>query len=188
MNDAPGSEVAAAFGQRLTGGMANRVVVTTTAIPRGEDAIIPVAPIEPRWWDEGQLQLRGEIPPTLFALLQLAESDWIGLRSLARTALWEACREHFGDDAAAEQDGWALLDGPTLLAAHLRLPPAVPSPAPAPLQDPHSSALVRRALAEASRDGRVAWSVVSHPDLIELSLVRASLSLPEAILQSPAVR
>ena len=188
MNDAQGSAGAAAFGQRLLGGMADRVVVTTTAIPRGEDAIIPVAPLEPRWWDEGQLQLRGEIPPTLFALLQLAESDWIGLRSVARTALWEACREPLGDDTAAEEDGWALLDGPTLLAAHLLLPPAVASPAPDLLPDPHSSALVRRALAEAARDARVAWAVVSHPDLIELSLVRASLSLPEAILQSPTAR
>jgi hypothetical protein len=188
MNDAPGSEVAAAFGQRLMGGMANRVVVTDSAIPEGGNAIIPVVPLEPRWWDEGPLRVGGRLPPTVLALVQLAEGDWIGLRSLARTALWEACREPFGDDTAAEEDGWALLDGPTLLAAYLLLPPAVPSPDPDLLPDPHSSALVRRALAEASRDARVAWSVVSHPDLIELSLVRASLRLPEVILQSPAVR
>ena len=187
-SDAQGSGGAAVFGQRLLGGMADRVVVTHSAIPEGENTIIPVAPLEPRWWDEGPLRLWGRLPATLLALVQLAASEWIGLRSLARTALWEACRELPRDDAPAEQDGWALLDGPTLLAAYLMVPPAVASAAPAPLQDPHSSALVRRALAEAARDARVAWSAVSHPDLIELSVVRASLSLPEAILQSPAVR
>ena len=188
MNDAQGSRGAAVFGQRLLGGMADRVVVTHSAIPEGENAIIPVAPLEPRWWDEGPLRLGGRLPPTPWALLQLAASDWVGLRSLARTALWEACRDPHGDETAAEQGGWALFDGPTLLAAYLMIPPKVPSAAPAPLQDPHSSALVRRALAEAARDARVAWSVVSHPDLTELSAVRASLTLPDAILQGPAAR
>ena len=188
MNDAQGSGGAAVFGQRLLGGMADRVVVTHSTIPEGENAIIPVAPLEPRWWDEGPLRLCGRLPPTPWALLQLAASDWVGLRSLARTALWEACRELPGDDAAAEQDGWALLDGPTLLAAYLMVPPDVSSATPAPLDDPRSSALVRRALDEAARDARVAWSVVSHPHLTELSVVRASLTLPDAILQGPAVR
>jgi len=188
MDDAHGSRVAAAFGQRLLGGMADRVVVTHSAIPDGANAIISVAALEPRWWDEGPLRLGGRLPPTLLALVQLSASDWTGLRSLARTALWEACRERPGDETAAEQGGWALLDGPTLLAAYLMVPPDVSSAAPTPLDDPHSSTLVRRALNEAARDARVAWSAVSHPDLIELSVVRASLSLPDAILQSPAVR
>jgi hypothetical protein len=188
MDDAHGSRVAAAFGQRLLGGMADRVVVTHSAVSEGENAIIPVAPLEPRWWDEGPLRLGGRLPPTVLALVQLAASDWIGLRSLARTALWETCRERPGDETAAEQSGWALLDGPTLLAAYLMVPSDVSSAAPTPLDDPHSSALVRRALDEAARDARVAWSVVSHPDLTELSVVRASLSLPDAILQGPAAR
>ena len=188
MNDAQGSGGAAVFGQRLLGGMADRVVVTHSAVPEGETAIIPVAPLEPRWWDEGPLRLGGRLPPTPCGLLQLASSDWVGLRSLARTALWEANRGLLGEDAATEQDGWALLEGPTLLAAYLRVPPAVAAAAPAPLQDSHSSVLVRRALAEAAQDARVAWSAVSHPDLIELSVVRASLSLPDAILQSAAAR
>jgi hypothetical protein len=185
MDDAHGSRVAAAFGQRLLGGMADRVVVTHSAIPDGANAIISVAALEPRWWDEGPLRLGGRLPPTLLALLQLAASDWFGLRSVAHTALWEACRELPGDGAAAEQDGWALLEGPTLLAAYLTGPPEVASAAPAPPQDPHSSALVHRALAEAAQDARVAWSTVSHFDFIELSAVRASRSLPEAILRSP---
>jgi hypothetical protein len=188
MNDAQGRGGAAIFGQRLLGGMADRVVVTHSAIPEGDNAIIPVAALEPRWWDEGPLRLGGRLPPTLLALVQLAASDWTGLRSLARTALWEAYRERPGDEAAAEQGGWALLDGPTLLAAYLLVPPDVSSAAPTPLDDPHSSTLVRRALDEAARDARVAWSAVSHPDLTELSVVRASLSLPDAILQGPAVR
>jgi hypothetical protein len=187
-SDAQGSGGAAVFGQRLLGGMADRVVVTHSAIPEGENAIIAVAPLEPRWWDEGPLRLGGRLPPTVLALLQLAASDWMGLRSLARTALWEVCRGPLGDDAPSEHDGWALLDGPTLLAAYVMVPPAVESAAPAPLQDLHASALVRRALAEAERDARVAWSAVSHPDLTELSVVRASLSIPEAILQGHAAR
>jgi hypothetical protein len=188
INDALGSEGAVLFGQRLLGGMADRVVVTHSAIPEGDNAIIPVAALEPRWWDQGPLRLGGRLPPTLMALVQLVASDWTGLRSLARTALWEACRERPGDETAAEQDGWALLDGPTLLAAYLIGPPEVASAAPAPPQDPHSSALVRRALAEAAQDACVAWSAVSHPHQIELSVVRASLSLPDTMLQSPAVR
>jgi hypothetical protein len=188
MNATQGRRGAAVFGQRLLGGMADRVVVTHSAIPEGANAIIPVAALEPRWWDEGPLRLGGRLPPTLLALVQLAASDWTGLRSLARTALWEAWRERLGDETAPEQSGWALLDGPTLLAAHLMVPPAVAAAAPAPLQDPHLSALVRRALAEAAQDDRVAWSAVSHPHLIELLVVRASLSLPDTILQSPAVR
>ena len=188
INYAQGSEGTVVFGQRLLGGMADRVVVTHSAIPKDDNAIIPVAALEPRWWDQGPLRLGGRLPPTILALVQLAASDWTGLRSLARTALWQACRERSGDETAAEQGGWALLDGPTLLAAHLIVPPAVAPAAPAPLQDAHSSVLVRRALAEAARDARFAWSAVSHPDLTELSMVRASLNLPEAILQSRAVR
>jgi hypothetical protein len=182
------SPATAVFGQRLTGGMADRVVATTMAMPPGEAAIIPVAPLKPRWWDEGPLQFHGRLLPTPLALLLLAASDRIGLRSLARTALWETCREPSEDDAVEDQDGWALFDGSTLLAAHLMVPRAGSSPAPAPPPEPPSSALVRRALAEAARDARVVWSVVSHPDLIELSVVRASLTLPDAILQGPAVR
>ena len=155
MNDACESGGAAVFGRRLLGGMADRVVVTHSAIPEGENAIIPVAPLEPRWWDEGPLRFGDRLPPTVLALLQLAASDWTGLRSLARTALWEACRERPGDETAAEQGGWALLDGPTLLAAYLMIPPKVSSATPAPLQDPHSSALVRRALADPERHAPV---------------------------------
>ena len=188
MNGALGSEGAVLFGQRLLGGMADRVVATHSAIPEGDNAIIWVAALEPRWWDQRPLRLAGRLPPTLMALAQLATSDCIGLRSLARTALWEACRERPGGETTAEQDGWALLDGPTLLAAYLIGPPEVASTTPAPLKDPHSSALVRRALAEAAQDSRVAWSLVPHPHRIELSVVRASLSLPDTILQSPAGR
>jgi hypothetical protein len=185
---AAGAAGSAAFGQRLTGGMADRVVMATSALPRGQNAVIQVAPLEPRWWDEGPLRLDGRLPPTLLALLLLTASDRIGLRSLARTALWEACRELPDGNAATEQDGWALLEGPTLLAAYLMVPPAVAAATPAPLQDAHSSALVRRTLGEAARDARFAWSAVSHPALTELSIVRASLNIPEAILRNPAVR
>jgi hypothetical protein len=187
MASAAGAAGLATFGQRLTGGMADRVVMATSAIPRGQNAIILVAPLEPRWWDQGPLRFRGQLSPTLVALLQLAVSDWVGLRSLARTALWQACREPANGDLAAEQGGWAVLDGPTILAAHLLLPPAVSSPsAPGPPLDPHSSALVRRALSEAARDDRVGWSAQSQGRLIELSMVRASLTLPDAILRAAA--
>jgi hypothetical protein len=177
------------FGQRLTGGMADRVVVATSALPLGEKTIVPVAPLESRWWDEGPLRPRGQLSPTLQALLQLTVSDWIGLRSLARTALWEACRDPSNDDPAAEHDGWALFDGSTLLAIHLSLPPlAGPPSRPGPPPDPRSSALVRRALSEAGRDDRVGWSAHSQGRLIELSMVRASLTLPDAILRAASRR
>jgi len=183
MSSAAGAAGLATFGQRLTGGMADRVVVATSTIPLGGQAIIPVAPLEPRWWDEGPLRLDGRLPPTVLALVQLATSDWVGLRSLARTALWEACRELSDDDLATEQDSWALLDGPTLLAVQLMLPPGVIFPAPDAAHDPSSSALVRRALSEAARDDRVGWLAHSQGHLTELSMVRASLALPDAILR-----
>jgi len=185
---ATGPARTAAFGQRLTGGMADRVVVATSPMRRGENALIPVAPLEPRWWDEGPLRLRGQLSPALLALLHLAMSDWIGLRSLARTALWEACREPSLDDPAAEEGGWALLDGPTLLAAHLMLPPAASSPpVPGPPPDPRPSALVRRALSDAAWDDRVGWAVHSQGHLIKLSIVRASFTLPDAVLRAAAL-
>lgn len=178
----------AVFGQRLTGGMADRVVATTTAAPPGEASIAPVAPLEPRWWDEGPLRLGGRLPPTVLALLLLAASDWIGLRSLARTALWEACRELPEDAWAEAEDGWAILDGSTLLAAHLILPGAMSSPAPAPTLEMPSSTLFHRALTDAARDDRVVWSTTSRRDLVELSILRPSLALPEAILRASAGR
>ena len=186
MNDTQGRGGPATFGQRLLGGMADRVVVTHSAIPEGDNAIIPVAALEPRWWDEGPLRPGGRLPPTLLALVQLAASDWTGLRSLARTALWEACRELPGDHAGAEQDGWALLEGPTLLAAYLIGRPE--AAAPAPPHDPHSSALVRRALTEAARDDRVEWSTISRRPLVQLFMTRRSLALPEAVLGASAGR
>jgi hypothetical protein len=181
MNVAQGREGAVVFGQRLLGGMADRVVVTHSAIPKDDNAIIPVAALEPRWWDQGPLRLGGRLPPTILALVQLAASDWTGLRSLARTALWEACRERPGDETAAEQRGWALLDGPTLLAAHLILAGAMSSSAPAPALETPSSTLVHRALADAARDDGVVWSTTSRCDLVELSILRPSLALPEAV-------
>jgi hypothetical protein len=178
----------AVFGQRLTGGMADRVVATTTAAPPGGASVTPVTPLEPRWWNEGPLRLGGRLPPTVLALLLLAASDWIGLRSLARTALWEACRELPEDGRAEAEDGWAILDGSTLLAAHLILPGAMSSPAPAPALKTHSSTLVHRALTDAARDDRVVWSTTSRRDLVELSILRPSLALPEAVLRPSAGR
>jgi hypothetical protein len=188
MNGAQGSEGAVVFGQRLLGGMADRVVVAHSAIPEGDNAIIPVAALEPRWWDEGPLRLGGRLPPTPWALLQLATSDWIGLRSVGRTALWDACREFPQDPWAEAEDSWALLDGPTLLAAHLTLPAAMSSPVPAPASETPSSTLVHRALTDAARDDRVVWSTILGRDLVELSVLRPSLALPEAVLRASAGR
>jgi hypothetical protein len=175
----------ATFGQRLTGGMANRVVVTTAAIPRAEAIIVPVTPLEPRWWDEGPLRVRGQLPPALLALLQLARSERTGLRSVAGTALWEGCRASSDDDPAVTQHGWVLLDGPVLLAARLMVPVAVTSlRARGQSPDPPGLALVRRALSDAEQDDRVAWSARPLGRLIDLTMVRASLTLPNAMLRA----
>jgi len=184
MAGAAGTAARVTLGQRLKGGMADRVVVATSDIARGEHALIRVAPLEPRWWDEGPLRCRGSLPPAHLALLRLATGDWPGLRSLASTAFWEACRGQSDGDVGAGEAGWALLDGPTLLAVCLIVPPVAPvPPAPDPASDPHPSVLVRQAISEAARDARVAWSAHRHGRLTEVFMVRTSLDLPDAILR-----
>ena len=175
---------AAQFGQLLVGGMAQRVVTVTTPLPTSETVVVPVGALSPRWWDQGRPRLAGQLQPALQALLRLATSDRPGLRSIARTTLWEAHRHPTGRRAEGSGDGWALFYGSTLLAIHLTGPLAEATPRDTPPSDATSLRMIRQALAEAPGADHVAHAVQLDGNLLEVSVVRASMELPETVLRA----
>lgn len=177
---------AARFGQLLIGGMAERVVTVTTPLPPGETVVVPVEALSPRWWDQGRPRLAGELQPALLALLRLASSDRRGLPSIARTTLWEAYRRPIGRRAERPGDGWVLFHGSTLLALHLTVPLGVTTPRDTSPSDATSLRMIRWALAEAPGGDHVANTVQLAGDLLEVSVVHASLELPETVLRATA--
>lgn len=176
---------AAVFGQVVSGGMVDRVVTQTTRLPLGKTVIVRTEPLSARWWDEGPPELGGPLQPPLVALLLLASGGRIGLRSIARTALWEAHGQPRRGRAAASESGWVLLDGSTLLAAHLTAP--FPLAVRAAASDRGASRLLRGALAQMRSDDPLRESVHLHAGLVELSLVRESPRLPDRILRLSAL-
>jgi hypothetical protein len=174
----------AQFGQLLIGGMAERVVTVTTPLPPSETVVVSVGALSPRWWDQGRPRLAGQLQPALLALLRLATSDRPGLRSIAHTTLWEAFRHSTGRREERCGDGWALLHGSTLLAIHLTVPLAAATPRDTSSSDATSLRMIRRALAEAPGGDHVAHAVQLDGDLLEVSVVRASLELPETVLRA----
>ncbi len=175
---------AAQFGQLLIGGMAERVVTVTTALPPNATVVVPVAALSPRWWDQGRPRLAGQLQPALLALFRLAISDRPGLRSIARTTLWEAYRHSTGRRAVRCGDGWVLFHGSTLLAIHLMFPLGAGTSTDTSPSDATSLRMIRRALAEARSGDHVAHAVQLDGDLLEVSVVRASLELPETVLRA----
>jgi hypothetical protein len=175
---------AAQFGQLLVGGMADRVVTVSTPLRPGETVVVPVAAVSPRWWDQGRARLAGQLQPAPLALLLLATSDRPGLRSIARTTLWEAYRHPTGRRAEGSGDGWALFYGSTLLAIHLTGPLAEATPRDTPPSDATSLRMIRQALAEAPGADHVAHAVQLDGNLLEVSVVRASMELPETVLRA----
>lgn len=174
----------AQFGQVLIGGMAERVVSVTTPLPPSETVVVPVGALSPRWWDQGRPRLAGQLQPALLALLRLATSDRPGLRSIARTTLWEACRHSTGRREEWSGDGWVLFHGSTPLAIHLTVPLAAATPRDTSSSDATSLRMIRRALAEAPGGDHVAHAVHLDGDLLEVSVVRVSLELPETVLRA----
>jgi hypothetical protein len=174
----------AQFGQVLIGGMAERVVTVTTPLPPSETIVVPVGALSPRWWDQGRQRLAGQLQPALLALLRLATSDRPALRSIAHTTLWEAYRHSTDRRAKRSEDGWALFHGSTLLAIHLMLPRGAATPRDRSPSDATSLRMIRRAMAKAPGGDHVAHVVQLDGDLLEVSVVRASLELPETVLQA----
>lgn len=168
------------FGQRVRGGMTDRAVSAPTPVCPGASAVVPVEPLTAGWWREGEPTRADALPPALTALLVLAASDRPVLRSIARTALWEAYRQLPGRQVTARRGGWLLMQGGRLLAAHLGGPGGPPSEDGA-VVDAHPLGLVRQALAEGSGDG-VIQIVSRDADASEVWLVRASPHLAEAVL------
>jgi hypothetical protein len=175
----------AVLGQMVNGGMVDRVVTQTTALPLGKAVVVHTEPLSARWWDEGPPKLGGSLRPPLVALLMLASDGPSGLRAIARTALWEAYDHRRGGHAAAGGHGWVLLDGPTLLAAHLTAP--FPPAAGAAASDQSGTRLLHGALARMRWDAPLREAVHVHAGLVELSLVRESARLPWRILRRSAV-
>jgi hypothetical protein len=175
----------AVLGQVVNGGMVDRVVTQTTGLPLGKAVVVHTEPLSARWWDEGPPKLGGSLRPPLVALLMLASGGPAGLRAIARTALWEACGHPRRGHAAAGGNGWVLLDGPTLLAAHLTAP--FPPAARAAASDQSGTRLLHGALAQMRWDAPLREAVHLHAGLVELSLVRESARLPWRILRRSAV-
>jgi hypothetical protein len=174
---------AARFGQLLVGGMAERVVTVSTPLPPSETVVVPVAALSPRWWDQGRPRLAGQLQPAL-ALFRLATSDRPGLRSIAHTTLWEAYRHPRGRRAERSGDGWMLFHGSTLLAMHVMVRLGAAKSRDTPPSNATSMRLIRRALSEAPAGDHVGHAVQLDGDLLEASVVRASLELPETVLRT----
>lgn len=169
------------FGQRVRGGMIDRAVTASTPVFPGATAVVPVEPLSPGWWREGEQITAATLPPALIALLVLAGSDRYGLRSIARTALWEAYRQLSGRHVSDGLGGWLLMKGGRLLAAHLLGPDGQPPSEDGAAVEAYPLGLVRKALAEGSGDGAI--QIVSRDaGIAEVWVVRASPQLADAVL------
>lgn len=170
----------------LRGGMADRVVLRSTAIPVPGPVEVPVEALSGRWWDEGDLWLEPGVDATAAALTALAAgaSD-AGLRSRARVALAEVAgrRDEAGRDAIAV-GGWLLGRRDAVLAAGVGdlvlLAPASPGdPEPAP-----RTAGGHGADPSAWRvDGTGAHAVAVDVGLRTVVVVRAGGELLDALLE-----
>jgi hypothetical protein len=178
--------VTVSVGQMVAGLMADRAVTTLVILPAGATMIVPVEPLSARWWQQGRQPSRaGRLPPALAALLILAGEGSAGLRSVARTALWEGYRRQGVDTEVGAQSAWVLLRGRTPLAAHLVLRRGLElEPEPRPQQSSSASP------APLGQPGGAECGVVRlahrRGSFVEVWVVRASLDLPDAVISAPA--
>ena len=128
-NRRPG-EIALHQGDLFTGGLADRAALTAMVVGPGEERVLPVEPVEPRWWWTGPPVLDGALDPPLSALIALAGLDGVargGLSAIARTTLWAAApRGAARSDLAGRHRevaisdwGWVLLAGTAVLATRV---------------------------------------------------------------------
>jgi hypothetical protein len=171
------------IGELLTEGMADRAVAATLSIPPQATVVVPVAPLSARWWSAGPPRPSGHLSPTLTALLVLATRAGPGLRSIARTALWEGYRQPAGRKAGGQLSSLAVVGGSTVLAVH-RVTGGAPHRGGAvrPPSATETPAIRRWLLGDAGAGGIRAEH--RHSGWMELWLVRASLDLPDAVLGS----
>jgi hypothetical protein len=172
-----------ALGDTLVGGMSDRAVVEALVLPPGASAVVAVEPLSARWWPGHLPQPGPPLSPALTALLILARQGGRGLRSIARTALWEGYRRREVTGDVRGPYGWVLLGSHTVLAAHLvqsriRWPPAAPRPRGTPATPP------THLPQEDDADTGVVQLTHSHGRRIEVWLVRASPELPDAVLDT----
>jgi hypothetical protein len=170
-------------GDTLVGGMSDRAVVRGLVVPARATALVPVEPLSARWWPSHPPQLGAPLSPTLTALLILARQCGSGLRSIARTALWEGYRRQQVTDDVRGPYGWVLLARDAVLAAHLvqsriRWPAATPPPPGTPPPSPTQH------LQEGDADAAVIQLTDAQGRRIEVWLVRASPELPDAVLHT----
>jgi hypothetical protein len=162
------------LGQVVSGGMADRAVATTVAIPPGGTAVLPVEPLSAQWWDAGVMGTAGELSSVLSALLIMARRGRPGLRSTARTALWAAYRH--GGDVPPPHGGWVLVRGSRVVALHLTVSSRLPS---READSPATRSLPLGRSLSAGADAELVRHVVRHGRWTELWLVRASPELPD---------
>lgn len=174
------------FGQILAGGWADRVVAESAQVLPRRTIWLPVAPLSPRWWNQGPLALAGQLEPALLALLRLAVNGGGGLRSVAQTALWDAYGHNAHVEPDATEQSWALLHGSTVLAGRLIAPieklPSRPAPGHESSCDP-----VVISPAGARTDDGVLRSLHLFPDHLEMTAVQATEHLVDVILAATAL-
>jgi hypothetical protein len=170
------------LGQVVTGGMADRALATTVTIAPRTTSVVRVEPLSSRWWAVGATTTAGHLSPALSALLILAGGARPGLRSIALTVLWTAYRQP-GCDVTPPSREWVLLCDSRVLAVHLvRSAPSPGSRGARPSAAAQSLAWRRSQPTEPAAN--LVRHVVSHGPWTELWLVRASVALPEVILNS----
>ena len=210
-NRRPG-EIALHQGDLFTGGLADRAALTAMVVGPGEERVLPVEPVEPRWWWTGPPVLDGALDPPLSALLALAGLDDAaggGLSAVARSCLWEVAPrgaageqgDRWHDSVAGAARGWLVLAGTGVLATRVWDRPRPLSPGQRDLAVSSAAAdaarrflgsLVRASwrsagsgagIAEVS--GHRAGATIHDGRIVELGSVRLSDEIALALLRRP---
>jgi hypothetical protein len=162
------------LGDLITGGMADRALWASLAIPARTTRRVRGETVSSRWWARGQLRPAGQLPSALAALLILATRGDLGLGAIARTALWAGYRLG-GADLTEGGAGCLLLHDHQLLAAHLLINRSDEDWAASFLQ------------ATSSGSGPMIEVVHDVGERIDLWMVRASAALPNAVVASSLI-
>jgi hypothetical protein len=118
--NASASSVVLNVGTVLIGGMSARVVRARCVVQAGSQAVVPVTPLEARWWDAGALwSVAGN--PVLTALVLQAALSADAAASSARNLLCSGalCEAALNSAVTARGDtaGWVLYAGGSVVAA-----------------------------------------------------------------------
>jgi hypothetical protein len=117
-------------GDLFTGGLADRAAHRAIVVDPRVERLVPVEPVDVRWWWTGPPVLGGTLDPAESALVALAGLDGsapAGLAAIARTSLWAVARRPVLEAdlrsrpsaGVATARGWVLLADAAVLAAQV---------------------------------------------------------------------